>query len=422
MVPQLRLGLADIVRATILILACSTSSFAGTLSDVLQNRGVPTGVQDLPNLNKLITGYGVVNDEKVLLIAYYLADGSGRLHEPLFISRFDKVAHKWRNAQIPRQDARLDAVDCLGSVTQLHSPARDYYVGTHLSPSAGCTIVLSPELVVRKVLYGWFLSAFNDGTIVYHNSQVHFAPTHYGEVSMYDPERDTTVKIYPMKPYKRIRREHINKVRAVYSNDAWCRNRNHHCDPERFDNHLASKVEISDATGALAFVVNFDNKVTWTEGDRWRLEGFRELRRHLGSKGLGSELSDDLFRYLYADLARVKRLRKQEQVAESFKEDPELRGLLADAFAGQRRTSQSSRAFFGGLDPRWEYPGIWERLIEAIRIPPEFTEVAYIYRNVDNQGPIEYKEMLLSDLKARFGDIPIQKLLEPEILAQIFGR
>ena len=105
-----------------------------------------------------------------------------------------------------------------------------------------------------------------------------------------------------------------------------------------------------------------------------------------------------------------------------FKEDLELRGLLTGAFAGQRRKGQSPRAFFRALDPRWEHPRIWERLSEAIEIPLAFTEVVYIYRNVDNQGPIEYKEMLLSDLEARFGDIPIQKLLEPEILAQIFGR
>jgi hypothetical protein len=143
-------------------------------------------------------------------------------------------------------------------------------------------------------------------------------------MSIYHPQRGNRIKIYPMKPYQRIRTEHINKVRTIYSDGHWCRTRNHHCDPERFDNYLTGGVEINDATGALAFVVKFDNT-------------------------------------------------------------------------------------------------IWQRPTKDGETPEEFTEVAYIYRNI-TQGPIEYREILLSDLQARFGDIPLRKVLEPAILTQIFGR
>ena len=39
------------------------------------------------------------------------------------------------------------------------------------------------------------------------------------------------------------------------------------------------------------------------------------------------------------------------------------------------------------------------------------------FHQVSGLGPVTFAK-----LEARFGDIPIQKLLEPEILAQIFGR
>jgi hypothetical protein len=295
-----------------------------TLTHVLQNRGLTASDQAIPNLDKPITGYEILDDERVFLIAYYVYDGSGLLREPLFVTRFDRLARTWRSAEILRRDARAGPVDCFGSVTAIRSSVHGFYVDTHRNPSAGCTIVLTHDLAVRTTLYGWFLNVFGDGTVVYHNSQLHFAPTHYAEMSIYHPERSSRVKMYPMKPYQRIRTEHINKVRAVYRDEQWCRARNHHCDPERFDNHLAGRVEISDATGALAFVIKFDNTV-------------------------------------------------------------------------------------------------WQRQTKDMETAGKFTEVAYIYRNV-TRGPIEYREILLSDLKARFGDIPLRKVLEPAILAQIFGQ
>ncbi len=415
------LGLSDLGRAGFLILLLFSSSSAKTLSEVLQSHHLPTSAQAIPDLRKAITSYKILDDEKVFLIAYYLDDGSGFLKEALLVSRFDKLKRTWRTGEILHRDVRTGPVDCLRSVTRIDFSTQAFYVGTHLNPSAGCTIVVSHELLTRGAVYGWFLGAFSDGSVVYHNSQVHFAPIHFAEISIYDPERDTSTKIYPMKPYQAARIDHLRKVQAVYGDEGWCRKRNHHCDPDRFDNHLASRVEISDATRALAFVIKFDNKVYWSKADRWRLEGFRELRRCIGSKAPRSQLSDLLFSYLYADLNRVKRLNAQEQVLEIFNEDLELQGLLEGAFAGQRPKGQRTRAFFSTLDPRWEDPAIWKRLTKAIEGPPEFTEVVYVYQNVINRGLVKYKEMLLGDLGARFGDVPLRKLLEQATLKQIFG-
>lgn len=59
----------------------------------------------------------------------------------------------------------------------------------------------------------------------------------------------------------------------------------------------------------------------------------------------------------------------------------------------------------------------WHR----IAVPPEFTEVVYVYRNVTNRLPVEYREMLLTDLRGRFGSLPLQRYLQPDLLKRIFG-
>lgn len=46
--------------------------------------------------------------------------------------------------------------------------------------------------------------------------------------------------------------------------------------------------------------------------------------------------------------------------------------------------------------------------------------MVYVYRNVFTGGNLEYREMLLDDVKKKFGDVPLSKLLEPQILATLF--
>ena len=48
-------------------------------------------------------------------------------------------------------------------------------------------------------------------------------------------------------------------------------------------------------------------------------------------------------------------------------------------------------------------------------------QVVYVYRNVDDDSKREYREMLMSDVKARFGNVSLSVLLAPERLAKIFS-
>jgi hypothetical protein len=50
--------------------------------------------------------------------------------------------------------------------------------------------------------------------------------------------------------------------------------------------------------------------------------------------------------------------------------------------------------------------------------PPE---VVYVYRHVNDEAKMEYREMLWSDVKAKAGDVSLEKLLEPAALEKIFA-
>jgi hypothetical protein len=41
---------------------------------------------------------------------------------------------------------------------------------------------------------------------------------------------------------------------------------------------------------------------------------------------------------------------------------------------------------------------------------------------VNDEAKMEYREMLWSDMKAKVGDVPLEKLVEPAILEKIFGK
>ncbi len=416
-----RSALATVIVVATACLMVVRPSSAGTLADAIRARGLTPSPQGLPNLDRPITSYSVFQNREEFLIAYYLDDGSGALNEPLFLDRYNAATRVWTSTKITYADPKLTDTWCLGSAVSIKASPHGYYLGTHLTPSAGCTILLSRDLTVQAVRTGWVLAVFGDGTIVYQRSQTHFAPTHYAVIAVHDPMRARDVQIYPMKPYQPIRVEHIRRVRRVYSDETWCRVHNHHCDPELFDNFLTGDVAIDDATSALAFQVWFDNTVYWSDVERWRLDSFRSVRTSLRETGVGAPLADELFMRLYEDLHHALRYPGRAQMLRTLEGDQELYDLVSRASAQARRPGDRWRAFFDALDPRWERPEIWQRLERAIAVPPEFTEVVYVYRNVTNGRPVEYREMLLSDLRAQFGSLPLPRYLEPELLRRIFG-
>lgn len=52
---------------------------------------------------------------------------------------------------------------------------------------------------------------------------------------------------------------------------------------------------------------------------------------------------------------------------------------------------------------------------------PDGPEVVYVYRHIDDEAKLDYREMLLSDVEKRFGKLSPPSLLEPDALREIFA-
>ena len=396
-----------------------------SLAEVLTENGIDLSNIDTPNMGKDITSYQVLNDPNVFCIAYYLDNGSGRMRGKLYIHLLKKDQSKWTHGTLDFETLP-GRYSQRSSITRIQYSRDHIYLHAHWNPSAGATLALSNELEFQYGLYGWILAGFEDETVVYQKNQVHFAPTHYAEIYIYDPRTERDRKIYPMKPDKGIRLEHIKKVKAAYDErgEDWFRIHNHHMNPELFNNYLRDEVVVNDSTDSLAFVVVYKNEDHWSYEDILRRYNFRKLRGSFNASGIPATLPDSVFSYLYTDLEQIRRLCRPDDVLKLFEGDRELHKMLQDALKTEKQEGESCRQYFLSLDANWGNPDIWKRLWEIILWTPpgpELTEVVYIYRNVKDSERITYRELLLDDLKKRYTDVPTSGYLEPERLKEIFG-
>jgi hypothetical protein len=295
-----------------------------TLREVLASEKLPLDAEKLPNLEKVITSGAELNDAARFVIAYYVRGSTEQLNPPIFIDSYDRRAGQWSSGSIAAAAAKWEGsdVDCLGSVMQVEAFSDVLVIETHINPSAGCELVLSPDFKLKTSLYGWTLGHFEDGSIIYHRSEVHFATVHPSEIAFYDAASGKDYTIFPRKPFQQVRLGLIEQLGEFFkTHQDYCQKADDPCDPEEFDSDIKGKIAVNDREHAIAFVVSY------------ALQGY----------GQGKEK------------------------------------------------------------------------------PSGPSEVVYVYRNVNDEEKMEYREMLWEEVRARAGDVPFERLVEPEILDKIFA-
>ena len=61
---------------------------------------------------------------------------------------------------------------------------------------------------------GWYLGGFNSGEILFHENEIHFAPTHPMHISLYDPGKEKVTPVYP-PPHGNLGPDvHIRRIEA----------------------------------------------------------------------------------------------------------------------------------------------------------------------------------------------------------------
>jgi hypothetical protein len=304
-----------------------------TLGELLQSKGIrEEGIrpEDLP---RQVTGGSELETPESKWLMTYVMDKTNPAmtygSEYFYAFRQDKKSGRWTAARLTWPALKIDRKSnqiiprveaCRGgAITRIDHAAEFIYIHGHINPSAGCTMVVTRDLKFHDTFYGWTVGELKDGRIVYQHSEVHWAPTHFVELSLYDPIRKAKRAIYPMKPYQSVRMAYMGQVKAVY--DACCpktgpnntvvmpaadcgpRFGNHHCNPELFDNYLKGNVVINDGSDALAFTTVFADEtkekpeVTYifrNVSSAQKIEYREFLARHLAARYPNQSLIDML--------------------------------------------------------------------------------------------------------------------------------
>jgi hypothetical protein len=170
--------------------------------------------------------------------------------------------------------------DCLGSALSLERNGKWYYLNLHLTPSAGCLVILKHDLSVSQTLGGWPIAFFKSGLLVWSGDMVHFADVHPETLFLYDPVAHKSLQLYPPKndPFRDDFSTRLKKV----IDQKQCAENNWACEADRFATVIDS-TEVSDETKSLAFRASFET------------EGF-VLREQAESNG---GWYDDQYVYIY---------------------------------------------------------------------------------------------------------------------------
>lgn len=277
--PILGRCITDLFLIVSFLFLSGTNAFSQTLKEALAEKHINGAAEKLANLDKKITSGTDLDDTHQFVIAYYLDDGTGYLNPPLFVNRYDKMNKEWHSAALPDAQAKTANLDvpCLGSILDIKASGGRLFLETHINPSAGCLLVVSADLKLEASLYGWLVGELGADLLVYHRSQVHFAPVHRAEIAVCELRSKRDVTIFPPKTPTAIRRARAAQLAEFYqANKEWCKKNDDPCNPESFDSALEGQVAVNDADAAVAFLISYE-QIQLVQGDTQKPSGPKDV-------------------------------------------------------------------------------------------------------------------------------------------------
>jgi hypothetical protein len=259
---------ATFVQGFALLALAAAPLRAETLGELLGREAIDFRPSQAGDLDREVVNGSTLDSEHARVIATYVS-GADSPADVLYVFRLDRDDGKWRAVEL-RWPADPDRYCQGGSIVEITQSQHFVFLDGHRTPSASCTMVLTNDLAFHDTVWGWKRALFDGDLLVYEHSQPHFAPTHPVEVSIYDAVTRRHTPLYPLPHDPPLRRRYLAKVRAAYARCCRARvprgcggafvDRNHHCDPQLFDQALV-EVAADEASDALALVVRFEDIV-----------------------------------------------------------------------------------------------------------------------------------------------------------------
>ncbi len=248
--------------AALLGLLCVAAGMPGlaaqTLRETLRAANVPTDSFAGAELDQKISSSAHSGGEPFLM-AYYLDSRAEPGERPLHVIRYVRGTGSLRGAELRDIHAISPdnaSMNCLYPVAGIRESRGTIYVETHISPSAGCVLVISSDLSFQTALPGWLLGIAGGDYAIVRRSEIQSLAVHPLHVAVYDIKRDRPVEVYPF-PEDPERREFSGLI-APHISPEWCMQHNAACDPQNFDTDLTGPAAVNESARVFGFEAKFD--------------------------------------------------------------------------------------------------------------------------------------------------------------------
>ncbi len=216
-------------------------SKAQTLGEVLRENHVHANTLSSGELQQQITSFAKSAGANPFLLAYYKNVAGNLLPLTLHVLRYDPDSRRLlrvalKGERLPFQGferiSRQIPENCMGSALSISESGGVVAIDTHITPSAGCILVLDSSLKFKAVLWGWTLARLGSA-VLYEGAMIHFAPIHAGALFIYD-DQGKVIPLYPSPASDRARSLFTARLRRYLPSRRYCEERNLECDPTHF--------------------------------------------------------------------------------------------------------------------------------------------------------------------------------------------
>lgn len=243
------------------VLLCLIAPLHGeTLASVLTAHNVPLVELPRKDRHQPITSFAVSSNNDPFLLAYYDDDGSGTLPPVLHVLRYDLRTKHLLRTDLHGSSTTFHGFDnvmtgppnqtCFGSALNIYEKNHLIVIDTHINPSAGCILVLTPGLQFSAALWGFTLGQIGDDILCEENT-VHFAPIHAARVAIYNARLKQRTLLYPA-PADPAREQFSMQLKKHLPAREFCMQHNLPCNPADFSTAI-QHVTINEPDRSFTF-------------------------------------------------------------------------------------------------------------------------------------------------------------------------
>jgi hypothetical protein len=205
---------------------------AKTLNQLLLEEQIPSDYFSAEELAQTVGGTIFLGGPDELELAYDVLAGESA-YVSSHVVKYDK-----KRGVLLKSKLQTDKTEvCFGPFTGMLHVGEFTLVSTHISPSAGCLLVLDDQMAQKATLYGFSPRPVAPNRVVLIEDMIHFSPVHPERLQLADLKLGTTFELYPSKG-DAMRARLASENATHMPTRAICMKMNDPCDPHLFDEEI----------------------------------------------------------------------------------------------------------------------------------------------------------------------------------------